>query len=294
MEHEALPNRSTLSVSDRSEQGYTLQVLIITAIAALLAVAAGVVIIAITRNAQDNLSSSDSDLDSKCKPWEIHNVELAAAGAGGGKEIFYHASWTAELIPFPGVGGVTSSAIGCLPSCYLTLTYGSDTTLDAVIERFNDDPQYDRAPRKGDLKFDISNRPPEYGADPRGGGAVMAEVRLGVVHLLPFFADKTWYRVDTVTGDDSPIFGSLIDATATGSIFSINRLAGSNSRREIIRNQGPTSTPVAVGLQDPPVLKGSNLGVRALAYPGVCDIYDQVTGEVFMSSQESRVGLFIP
>ena len=47
-------------------------------------------------------------------------------------------------------------------------------------------------------------------------------------------------------------------------------------------------------MQDPPVLKGSNLGVRALADPGVCDIYDKVTGEVFMSSLESRVGQFIP
>ena len=49
-----------------------------------------------------------------------------------------------------------------------------------------------------------------------------------------------------------------------------------------------------VGLQPPPVNKGSSLELRALAGPQVCEVYDTATGEVMKSSDPSREGLIIP
>jgi len=68
------------------ERGITLQTLIVTAVLVLMAVAAGVIIVAITDNSADDLEDQASDMDGRCQPWEIHDTELEAIGAGGGTE----------------------------------------------------------------------------------------------------------------------------------------------------------------------------------------------------------------
>jgi len=75
-------------VSGLGQRGFTLQTLIILAVLMLLAVVAGVVIVAITRSASDDLEDQSQDLEARCAPWEIHSPELEAAGAGGGGEFF--------------------------------------------------------------------------------------------------------------------------------------------------------------------------------------------------------------
>jgi len=90
------------------ERGATLQTLIITAVLVLLAVAAGVVIVAITGSSSDDLEDQASDIEGRCLPWEIHDPELEAAGLGGG-----------DIDAGEGGDGVASSRIGCLAPCYL-------------------------------------------------------------------------------------------------------------------------------------------------------------------------------
>ena len=97
----ALPRTTSETPRKRDERGITLQTLIVTAVLVLMAGAAGVVIIAITNNANDNLEGQNSGIDSRCEPWEIFDPTLDAAGRGGGE------------------GGVGSSASGCVRVCYI-------------------------------------------------------------------------------------------------------------------------------------------------------------------------------
>ena len=95
-----------------SEKGITLQTLIVTAVLVLMAGAAGVVIIAITNNAQDNLENQNVGIDERCQPWEIFDPTLDAAGRGGGN------------------GGIESSASGCVRVCYVSLSETADLPTD--------------------------------------------------------------------------------------------------------------------------------------------------------------------
>ena len=94
------------------ERGITLQTLIVTAVLVLMAGAAGVVIIAITNSAEDNLANQATDIPGRCAAWEIHDPTLEAAGRGG----------------TPAQGGLESSAIGCRRVCYAQ-TRGNVSTL---------------------------------------------------------------------------------------------------------------------------------------------------------------------
>ena len=96
--------RTPAKLRTADQRGITLQTLIVTAVLVLMAGAAGVVIIAITNNAQDNLEGQNSGIDARCQPWEIFDPTLEAAGRGGGQ------------------GGVGSSAIGCVRVCYIRHT----------------------------------------------------------------------------------------------------------------------------------------------------------------------------
>ena len=107
--------RTPAKLRTADQRGITLQTLIVTAVLVLMAGAAGVVIIAITNNAQDNLEGQSSDLDSRCQPWEIFDPTLEAAGRGGGQ------------------GGIGSSAIGCVRVCYI-----EHTTANNAIEATDD------------------------------------------------------------------------------------------------------------------------------------------------------------
>ena len=97
----ALFLRPSFELRTADQRGITLQTLIVTAVLVLMAGAAGVVIIAITNNAQDNLEGQNPGVDSRCDPWEIFDPTLSAAGRGGGQ------------------GGIESSSIGCVRVCYV-------------------------------------------------------------------------------------------------------------------------------------------------------------------------------
>ena len=96
--------RTPAKLRTADQRGITLQTLIVTAVLVLMAGAAGVVIIAITNNAQDNLEGQNAGIDSRCEPWEIFDPTLDAAGRGGGQ------------------GGLDSSASGCVRVCYVRFT----------------------------------------------------------------------------------------------------------------------------------------------------------------------------
>ena len=290
------------------ERGYTLQTLIVTAIAALLAVMAVVLVVAVTTAASDDLAGTPPDIQTHCQPWEIHDLELAAAGAGGGKKIhpvaYRGAPTTGEVPGSSGVNGVTSSAIGCLAPCYLTLDERVDYTVDLAIKNGNDhvdDPLYqavsfDSGDRIGGaswdddyLKYDTSNRLPDYSAalDSVSGGPF--EVRLGVVHAIDALVESRFYRTDTVT-DITDGFGDLgnegiINSTTTGVRWVIVA-----SLADFQDNFAANPGVRPVGWQEPPVIRGSNVAVRAVAEARACDVYDTVTGEVLASSAMSRVG----
>ena len=97
----ALPRTTSETPRKRDERGITLQTLIVTAVLVLMAGAAGVVIIAITNNANDNLENQNAGIESRCEKWEIFDPSLDAAGRGGDN------------------GGIDSSAIGCVRVCYI-------------------------------------------------------------------------------------------------------------------------------------------------------------------------------
>ena len=110
-----MTSRSAPVARTADQRGITLQTLIVTAVLVLMAVAAGVVIVAITRNAQDNVeSSADFQTDANCNGAEIYKPALAA-----------------EQVFGRNIGGsVMGSAIGCVPVC--TITYPADAAMLAM------------------------------------------------------------------------------------------------------------------------------------------------------------------
>ena len=99
----------------RDERGITLQTLIVTAVLVLVAVAAGVILVAISRSQESSLTDSGkSDPgEGTCEPWEISDIELKAKGLGGPQ----------------GYGGIWSSAIGCVRVCYVQTVAGGNTVM---------------------------------------------------------------------------------------------------------------------------------------------------------------------
>jgi len=208
----------------KDERGITLQTLIVTAVLVLMAVAAGVIIAAITNSSSDDLEEQSQDLDALCAPWELHDPVLEANAAGGGGP-YINGRVPArddrdrplpDVLTNPGRGGVTSSKIGCLPVCYLTLNDDVDKTLDDVIQPTGmrsslsplssasrpatqpDNYKADEPFESEHLKFDTTNRPPKRISATEG------EVRIGVVYgrrQLPGIIatelgrnDKLWNR----------------------------------------------------------------------------------------------------
>ena len=110
------PLRKSLSRRQRlarDERGITLQTLIVTAVLVLVAVAAGVIIVAISRSQESSLTDSGKidPGEGTCEPWEIGNIELKAKGIGGPQ----------------GHGGIYSSAVGCIRVCYVQTRWGAAT-----------------------------------------------------------------------------------------------------------------------------------------------------------------------
>ena len=140
--------RTPAKLRTADQRGITLQTLIVTAVLVLMAGAAGVVIIAITNNAQDNLEGQNSGIDARCDPWEIFDPTLDAAGRGGGQ------------------GGIDSSASGCVRVCYVRYTLaaaavapitGDLTGVDLVDATATNAPSGVPANGNGILLFSRSN-----------------------------------------------------------------------------------------------------------------------------------------
>lgn len=97
------------------QSGITLQTLIVTAVLVLMAGVAGVVIIGITRGQESNLRDAGNTANqANCQPWEIFDPTLSSAGRGG----------------TTGIGGIESSAKGCVRVCYLRIV---NPTTDAAL-----------------------------------------------------------------------------------------------------------------------------------------------------------------
>lgn len=93
------------------QRGITLQTLIIMAVLVLVATGVSVVLVGITRGANDGLENAGQvSSEAKCEPWEIYDEGYAASGLGG----------------IYSKGGVRSSGIGCIRACFLRLGPGQN------------------------------------------------------------------------------------------------------------------------------------------------------------------------
>jgi len=93
----------------------------------LMAVAAGVVIVAITNSSQDDLEEQSPNLESRCTQTEIHDPELAAANAKAQQGTVPARFQSTDR-------RLEGSAPGCIPVCFwVELTSGGVGTYDGKI-----------------------------------------------------------------------------------------------------------------------------------------------------------------
>ena len=255
----------------KSKAGQSLRrTLMIIGLWAVASVIVGMVIVAFAQRASENLQDQLPESDSLCAPWELYSTELAAAGAGGGN---------------------TSTAVGCLAPCYLTLNDSGDTRLDLVVRSYGSEI-YDREGKiastmakflsgeettKGPidsngvagafLKFDTSGRPPKH-AD-LSGASLLGEVRLGVAYLRqdPFRRELS----DQDGGHDFYIHEYLGGAT-TDYVWNANLIMTSNVLKPI-------------GANIPPTGRHSDIAVKVTAEQDGCVIYNTVTGKILADSR---------
>ena len=104
-----LVTRESADLRVADQRGITLQTLIVTAVLVLMAVAAGVVIVAITNNANEDLEDQTVNLGSVCELTEIYDPVLAAQ----------------NITPITGDGTtriegrpIEGSGAGCIPVCF--------------------------------------------------------------------------------------------------------------------------------------------------------------------------------
>ena len=235
------------------ERGITLQTLIVTAVLVLMAVAAGVIIVAITDNSADDLEDQASDIDGRCQPWEIHDTELEAIGAGGGKEHLGEGPTGTVPGTSTGQGGVTSSKVGCLAPCYLqaktTDAFDVHTTLLEIIT------DSDTAAR---LVFDTSNRPP---MEPPINASKKGEYRLGVTYQRTSNEFDT-FKIPSDTTLSRYKNGDHVDPPGPGPVR-------------------------AVGTHIPPVSRDSKTAIRVTAGQDACIIFNTDTGVILLDSRDS-------
>ena len=298
------------------ERGYTLQTLIVTAIATLLAVMAAVLVVAVTTSAADDLAGTPPDIQTPCQPWEIHDLTREAAGVGGGKPGRHLiATWPYSFTPSgeTGSGGVTSSAIGCFAPCYLKLNDYFDFYVDTAIQQTYDYLRNNRQYfgkvtltgvhsdnfipyTQGDLKYDTSNRNPDYYFNEEDAGRTEYEVRLGVVSELGpnLPSDRGHARnlsVDTyvgVTSGNVDWVRNRHQESTSGYFWDSQGIIRFVGVAYVIGEKTEFGAPVAVAA--PPVSKLSKMAVKAVVDARACDVYHTVTGEVLASSDASRVG----
>ncbi len=97
-----------------------------------MAVAAGVVIVAITNSSSDDLEEQSPDLESRCNGAEIYDPILAAAGVEGEVvgTVAAAGSDPAEEVNLKG------SAVGCIPVCFYIEDAGGDEKISIEEVRF--------------------------------------------------------------------------------------------------------------------------------------------------------------
>ena len=126
------------------ERGITLQTLIVTAVLVLMAVAAGVVIVAITNNAAEDLEQQATSIESQCDAWEVYDPVLASKnseGRAGGDSQHYE-----------------GSDFGCIPACIWEDLDAHDITDDG-------DNAGDGKVAKAELRFNRNYRTNLVGGD---------------------------------------------------------------------------------------------------------------------------------
>jgi len=102
-----------------------------------MAVAAGVVIVAITNSSSDDLEEQSPDLEGRCNGTEIYDPILAAAGVEG--EVVgtvpaaaFGPPQARQPIPV----NVKGSAVGCIPVCFWIEDDGGNERIDTEEIRF--------------------------------------------------------------------------------------------------------------------------------------------------------------
>lgn len=117
----ASPEPPAPSPHRRADQlGITLQTLIIMAVLVLIATGVSVVLVGVTRGANDGLENAgQTSSEAKCEPWEIYDPDYAASGIGG---------------PL-GKGGVWSSGIGCVQACHVRFHDGQTNPVRGAVNR---------------------------------------------------------------------------------------------------------------------------------------------------------------
>ena len=298
-----VPRRSTGLAASATERGFTLQTLIVTAVAVLLATLAGTLLTAMTSSSASDLVDSQPDIAAQCRPWEIYDPRLAAAEVGGGDPHITDNPYRSDLREHStsGPGGITSSAMGCLAPCYLTLNDGYDATIDLALKPDNshlNQPQHEHlaltrswydqpepvvhGPEPGHLKFDASNRAPASPGRNQAGVFEM-EVRLGLTYGRPYDHSAATGDPDiTVVNDPSDALADWIIPQVAGNYVFHTHIVGNANR--VGRKYSSEFTAWEMGTNEPPKLTDSKLAVRVA--PGrVCEIYHTVTGEVLLDSR---------
>ncbi len=271
-------------VSGLGQRGFTLQTLIILAVLMLLAVVAGVVIVAITRSASDDLEDQSQDLEARCAPWEIHSPELEAAGAGGGGEFFETLGLNGVVDPsitefMEGRGGVTSSKVGCLAPCYIKiagfLPPGGAANLrfmvtlgDAIDQHFSGDDTDHSV-----LQFETSNRKPALGEFHVGVTYRRLNLDLNNPSLFNY---NTRFKIDLRPSPRGYSVQAQHAPTATG--------YGWNTDLDTFSTAGIVVLE-AVGTHIPPTNVDSSLAIKVTNDQEGCMIYDTETDEIFLDSR---------
>jgi len=102
-----------------------------------MAVAAGVVIVAITNSSSDDLEEQSPDLEGRCTGTEIYDPILAAAGVEGEvvgtvPEVRRQGILVEAAVP----ANVKGSAVGCIPVCFWIEDDGGNERMDTEEIRF--------------------------------------------------------------------------------------------------------------------------------------------------------------
>ena len=246
-----------------------LRTLAIVGIWAVVSVIAGLVIAAFAQRASDNLQDQLPESTALCAPWELYSTELAAAS----------------------VGGETSTAVGCVAPCYLTLNDSGDTRLDLVVRSYGSEI-YDREgavastmakflageeTTKGPvgangaagsfLKFDTSNRPP-VSAD-LSGASLMGEVRLGVTYLRQ---DPFRRELSDLDGEHDFYIHEYLGGSTTDYVWNANLILTSNVLH-------------STGTHVPPTGRHSDIAAKVTDEQDGCIIYNTATGKILLDSR---------